>query len=102
MDSFVVRLWTPAASAGDPSDAHPGIHGTAHHVGSGRSATFRDGRELLGVLDELRRPPNEGAEGRLVPEGLADDRPVRSTRSAAAPSVGRGAGCAGRRSRGGG
>ena len=53
MDTFVVRLWTPAPAAGDPGAARHGVHGTAQHVGSGRSATFRDGQELLELLSNL-------------------------------------------------
>jgi hypothetical protein len=53
MDTFVVRLWTPAPTAGDPAAARIGLHGTVHHVGSGRTATFRDGRELTELLSSL-------------------------------------------------
>ena len=53
MDTFVVRLWTPAPTAGDPAAARIGLHGTVHHVGSGRTATFRDGQELTELLSSL-------------------------------------------------
>jgi hypothetical protein len=61
MDHFVVRLWVPAPSAEHVETAVPGLHGVVSHVGSGRSETFRDGRELLRRLVELRRP-DRGAE----------------------------------------
>jgi len=70
MDTVVVRLWAPAEAAGDPRDARPGIHGTAHHVGSGRIATFRNGQELLALLDDLR--------GGLTEPGEPDPRPVQA------------------------
>ena len=56
MDHFVIRLWVPAAAAGDGAAVEPGLHGVVSHVGSGRSETFRDGRELLRRLIELRGP----------------------------------------------
>jgi hypothetical protein len=67
MDTFVVRVWIPGEAANGPAgDAAPGItaelHGTAHHVASGRATTFRTGSELLGLLSQLRQPV-AGAEG---------------------------------------
>ena len=47
MEHFVIRLWVPAPSAGDPGEADPGMRGVVSHVSSGRTETFRDGRELL-------------------------------------------------------
>ena len=49
VDTFVVRLWTPADHAAPAGDAR----GIARHVGTGRWATFRDGAELLALLREL-------------------------------------------------
>ena len=49
VDTFVVRLWTPADHAAPAGDAR----GIARHVGTGRWATFRDGSELLALLAEL-------------------------------------------------
>jgi hypothetical protein len=49
VDTFVVRLWTPADHAAPAGDAR----GIARHVGTGRWATFRDGAELLALLEEL-------------------------------------------------
>jgi hypothetical protein len=51
VDTFVVRLWTPADHAAPAGDAR----GIARHVGTGRWATFRDGAELLALLAELPR-----------------------------------------------
>jgi hypothetical protein len=55
VDTFVVRLWTPADHATPAGDAR----GIARHVGTGRWATFRDGAELLALLQEL---PQLGAQ----------------------------------------
>ena len=78
MDTFVVRLWIPADSAGDPRDARQGVHGAAHHVGSGSTATFRDGQELLDVLDTLR---TAGLEPTVAVQGQAGPSDAQSTRS---------------------
>ena len=59
MDTFVLRIWTPAPVAGDSGAAPQGTHGTAHHVISGRSGVFRTEDQLLRLLTELR---NEAAE----------------------------------------
>jgi hypothetical protein len=56
VEHFVVRLWMPAPAAGDPIDADPGLRGVVSHVASGRSETFRDGRELLRRLIDMRGP----------------------------------------------
>jgi hypothetical protein len=54
MEHYVIRLWVPAPSAGDATDADPGMHGVVSHVATGRSQTFRDGRDLLQQLIDLR------------------------------------------------
>jgi hypothetical protein len=56
MDQFVIRLWAPAPSAGDSPDVEAGLRGVVSHVATGRSETFRDGRELLHRLIDLRAP----------------------------------------------
>ena len=56
MEHYVVRLWVPAPSAGDAEVADPGMHGVVSHVPTGRTETFRDGRELLMRLIDLRGP----------------------------------------------
>jgi hypothetical protein len=57
MEHYVIRLWVPAPSAGDATDADPGMHGVVSHVATGRSGTFRDGRDLLQRLIDLRAVP---------------------------------------------
>lgn len=59
MEHYVIRLWVPADEAGAATD-DPGLHGVVSHVSSGRTETFRDGRELLRQLIDLRRPPVQG------------------------------------------
>ena len=54
MEQYVVRLWVPAPSAGDADTTDPGMRGVVSHVSTGRSETFRDGRELLRRLIDLR------------------------------------------------
>jgi len=53
VDTFVIRLWSPADHAADTGDAPRGV---ARHVGTGRAAPFRDGDELLVLLRELPHP----------------------------------------------
>jgi len=55
MDTFVLRLWTPAPGASETAAMPQGTHGTAHHVISGRSGVFRSEEQLLRLLAELRR-----------------------------------------------
>ncbi|HET9345298.1 MAG TPA: hypothetical protein VFO05_06315 [Candidatus Limnocylindrales bacterium] len=55
MDTFVLRIWTPAPVAGDTGAAPQGTHGTAHHVVSGRSGVFRSEDQLLRLLVELQK-----------------------------------------------
>lgn len=57
VDSFVIRLWSPADQA-EPADGTP--HGVIRHVGSGQSGAFKDGDELLALLRDLPRR-GEGA-----------------------------------------
>ena len=56
MEHYVVRLWMPASGTADAPDADPGMHGVVSHVPTGRTETFRDGRELLMRLIDLRGP----------------------------------------------
>jgi hypothetical protein len=74
MDTFVLRLWTPATQA-EQAAAVRTTHGTAHHVGSGRSEIFRDGRQLVRLIEELRR--SAGAEN-LTAMAPAARRPAMS------------------------
>ncbi|HEY6570357.1 MAG TPA: hypothetical protein VIZ22_08715 [Candidatus Limnocylindrales bacterium] len=45
METFVIRLWSPADGA--PAAGSHDVRGVARHVGSGGSGTFRDETELL-------------------------------------------------------
>jgi len=68
VDTFVIRLWSPADHAADTGDSPRGV---ARHVGTGRSAVFRDGDELIALLRDL--PGREDALDDLVPDGAAND-----------------------------
>ena len=58
MDTFVLRIWTPAdEGAVDPSSG--GSRGTAHHVGTGRSGVFQGDEELIQLIAALRRQSAE-------------------------------------------
>jgi hypothetical protein len=50
VDTFVIRLWSPADHAADTGDSPRGV---ARHVGTGRAAPFRDGDELIALLRDL-------------------------------------------------
>ena len=50
VDTFVIRLWSPADHAADTGDSPRGV---ARHVGTGRAAAFRDGDELIALLRDL-------------------------------------------------
>jgi hypothetical protein len=54
MDTFVLRIWTPATSLGEPAALPDGTHGTAHHVVSGRSGIFRSEEQLIKLIAQLR------------------------------------------------
>ena len=56
MEHYVVRLWMPASGVADAPDTDSGMHGVVSHVPTGRTETFRDGRELLMRLIDLRGP----------------------------------------------
>lgn len=54
METFVVRVWVPAAAEPWPEQpASP--HGIVEHVGSQRSRTFHDDAELLAFVHECLR-----------------------------------------------
>jgi len=55
MDTFVLRIWAPAPDTGETGAQPLGSHGTAHHVGSGRSGIFHSEEQLLRLLVQLRR-----------------------------------------------
>ena len=82
MDTFIVRLWTPADARADADVS--GFRGTVHHVASGRTTTFRNGEQMLELLrdlrllsgDELGRAETSSSAHRLVPNG---DEPTTGT-----------------------
>jgi hypothetical protein len=49
VETFVVRIWTPADPATDA-----GVRGTVEHVRTSTSHTFGDGDELLAILTASR------------------------------------------------
>jgi hypothetical protein len=69
VDTFVIRLWSPADHAADTGDSPRGV---ARHVGTGRAAAFRDGDELLALLrdlpvrDDLAAIPEPEADAQLA------------------------------------
>ena len=65
VDTFVIRLWSPADHAADTGDSPRGV---ARHVGTGRAAAFRDGDELIALLREL--PTRDDLT--VIPEPEAD------------------------------
>ena len=50
VDTFVIRLWSPADHAADTGDSPRGV---ARHVGTGRAAAFRDAEQLIALLRAL-------------------------------------------------
>ncbi len=62
MQTFLVRVWTPA----DDRPCRPDLRGVVRHVATGVETTFRTGAELFHVL--------------LLPLGTADDQPVSPSR----------------------
>jgi hypothetical protein len=73
VDTFVIRLWSPAALAtGDGDDPR----GVARHVGTGRAAAFRDGDELLALLRALRQPAVVDAETERAEAGATGAGPA--------------------------
>ena len=70
VDTFVIRLWSPADHAADTGDSPRGV---ARHVGTGRAAAFRDGDELIALLREL--PTRDDLTVILEPEADAATAP---------------------------
>jgi hypothetical protein len=69
METFVIRVWSPASPGTPPIPGLRRPHGLIEHVASGRSSTFRGLDELAAlILTQLDWPgPNEGDPGaRLV------------------------------------
>ena len=70
VDTFVIRLWSPADHAADTGDSPRGV---ARHVGTGRAAAFRDGDELIALLRELPGREDLSAPDDLTPDGAERD-----------------------------
>jgi hypothetical protein len=66
MDTFVLRIWTPAIATGEAGAPPHGTHGTAHHVISDRSGVFRSEEQLIRLLGELRRETAADGEAPTV------------------------------------
>jgi hypothetical protein len=75
MDTFVLRIWTPADATG-ATEVDTGARGTAHHVGTGRTGIFRSDAQLLRLLDELREaaePDPASPRGAIEPTTATDE-----------------------------
>jgi hypothetical protein len=70
VDTFVIRLWSPADHAAETADSPRGV---ARHVGTGRAAAFRDGDELIALLRELPGRDDESALNDPAPDGAVHD-----------------------------
>ena len=66
VDTFVIRLWSPADHAADTGDSPRGV---ARHVGTGRAAAFRDGDELIALLRGLPGRDEESSLDEIEPDG---------------------------------
>jgi hypothetical protein len=78
VDTFVIRLWSPADHAADTGDSPRGV---ARHVGTGRAAAFRDGDELIALLRELPRRGEWSPLDDLEPDGAVDNLVARGGRA---------------------
>jgi hypothetical protein len=70
VETFVIRLWSPADHAADTGDSPRGV---ARHVGTGRAAAFRDGDELIALLRDLPNRDETSPLDDLVAQGVAHD-----------------------------
>lgn len=66
VDTFVIRLWSPADHAADTGDSPRGV---ARHVGTGRAAAFRDGDELIALLRDLPGRDDESSLNETEADG---------------------------------
>ena len=73
VDTFVIRLWSPADLATGGGDDPRGV---ARHVGTGRAAAFRDGDELLALLRDLPRTVAVDAEPDPAERGATSADPA--------------------------
>jgi hypothetical protein len=70
VDTFVIRLWSPADHAADTAHSPRGV---ARHVGTGRAAAFRDGDELIALLRDLPAREDSSVFDAPAPDGDAHD-----------------------------
>ena len=70
VDTFVIRLWSPADHAADTGDSPRGV---ARHVGTGRAAAFKDGDELIALLRDLPAREELSALDDPAPDGAVHD-----------------------------
>jgi hypothetical protein len=60
VETFVIRVWTPAEQADDPERFR--LRGLAEHIGSGEREAFRGARELLAFLEARLEQQRQEAE----------------------------------------
>ena len=70
VDTFVIRLWSPADHAAHTGDSPRGV---ARHVGTGRAAAFRDGDELIALLRDLPAREESSPFDAPASDGAAND-----------------------------
>lgn len=58
MQTFLVRVWTPAAGIDGPAD----LRGVVEHVGSGRRRTFRSERDAVVFIRDCLDGSHGGGE----------------------------------------
>lgn len=76
MEMFVVRVWRAAdRESGGSDDPTARLRGLAEHVGTGATARFRGGEELLQFLRRTSTPSHPGETEAAV----ARDRRLRPT-----------------------
>lgn len=67
MQTFLVRVWTPAASEGGAAPA--AIHGVVEHVGSKSSRPFEGERDLVLFIHDCLGGHQEGICSETGPRG---------------------------------
>ena len=70
VDTFVIRLWSPADHAADTGDSPRGV---ARHVGTGRAAAFKDGDELIALLRDLPGREDASTRNHAAADGAEHD-----------------------------
>ena len=63
MQTFLVRVWTPATSEEEPPD----LRGFVEHVGTGRRRAFQSDRDALAFIRDCLGGPHDGRPGRGEP-----------------------------------